>query len=84
MTPRMVLVRWRDACHSQDEFAISDLGGLAELAEVGWLIAETPESVTLSMEHQEGATSTRLWLTIPLVNIQSIEELRLKPKRKKT
>lgn len=62
-------VRWRDACHDMGECAIKDLGELAELHEIGFLLAENEETVTIGIEHQDGATSARMWLTIPRVNI---------------
>jgi hypothetical protein len=70
----LVYIRWRDACHDMGECAIKDLGELAELHEVGWLLAENTESVTIGVEQMDGATSARMWLTIPRVNI--VEERR--------
>lgn len=70
-------VRWRDACHDMGECAIKDLGDLAELHEVGWLLSENEETVTLGIEHMEGATAARMWLTIPRVNIVELRKTTL-------
>lgn len=62
-------IKWRDASHSMSEHAIADLGGLAELEEIGFLIKETEDTITLATETQDEALSVRFWLTIPKVNI---------------
>lgn len=77
MKNTLVYVRWRDAVHSMDEHEISGLGDLVELHEVGFLLKETPETVTLSIEIQKDATSTRMWLTVPKVNIVEIRHATL-------
>jgi hypothetical protein len=64
----LTYIRWRDASHGIGEFAPSDMG-LCELEEVGWLVQEDDESVTLSMEYQAESETRRLWLTIPKGNI---------------
>lgn len=78
-------VCWRDACHDIAECPIENLGGLAELHEVGWLLTENEETVTLGIEHMDGATSARMWLTIPRVNIVEMRKTTLEkafPKRR--
>ena len=65
----IVYIRWRDACHSMSQYAIKDLGELSELHEIGFLLKETSESVTIGTESQDGATEARMWLTIPRQNI---------------
>lgn len=69
MSATVVYVHWRDAAHGLEEIPVAQAGELADLHEVGFLVAENDESITLSPEHQDGATSARLWLTIPRVNI---------------
>ncbi len=61
-------IKWRDATHGITEAAPADMG-LAELEEIGWLVHEDDESVSLSMEYQAEADARRLWLTVPKVNI---------------
>jgi len=78
--PPMVLVEWDDALHGQGEYELRDLGNLVRLAEVGFLVKDEKDAVTLAMEHQENCDSVRLWLTIPRVNIVSITKLRAVPK----
>lgn len=62
-------VRWKDALHDMAECDRHKLGSLATLHEVGFLVKETAESVTLALEAEGGNPATRLWLTIPRVNI---------------
>ena len=80
--PPMVCVHWRDASHSQEEWVIEALGGLEELYDVGFLLKETDESITIGMEYQHGNASTRNWLTIPRVNLIDIRHLQFKAQRK--
>ena len=61
-------LKWRDASHGIGECYPGDMG-LVELEEVGWLVQEDDDSVTLAMEHQTGAETRRLWLSVPKVNI---------------
>jgi hypothetical protein len=61
-------IRWKDASHGMDEYDVSQMV-LSELEEVGWLVTEDDDCVTLSMEHEENSKSRRLWLTIPKVNV---------------
>lgn len=62
-------VRWRDASHSMSEWEIDKIEP-SELQDVGFLVRETDDAVTLAIEAPEdGESSTRLWLCIPKVNI---------------
>jgi hypothetical protein len=61
-------LKWRDASYNGDERDESEMT-LVDLQEVGWLVREDNESITLSMEHQDGATARRLWLSVPKVNV---------------
>lgn len=74
---KIAYVIWRDATHGTDEIAAED-ADLAELHEIGFIVAETDEAITLNMEHQEDATKYRLWLTIPRVNVTSIAYYEIK------
>lgn len=65
----IVYIRWRDAVNSNATHAIASLGDLAELHEVGFLLKETEETVTIGTESEEGALEARFWLTIPKANI---------------
>ncbi len=76
-----VYIRWRDAYHGQEDTPHQDLGALAELHELGFLVKETPETYTISMEHQDGETSSRLWLTIPKVNVIEFRRLRISKRK---
>src|ERR1700722_9317320 len=65
----LIYIRWRDAVNSNATHAISSLGDLAELHEVGFLLKESAETITIGTEAQEGALEARFWLTIPRANI---------------
>lgn len=65
----VVYVKWRDAVNSNSSHALSSLGDLAELHEVGFLLKESAETITIGTEAQEGAMEARFWLTIPKANI---------------
>jgi hypothetical protein len=61
-------LRWRDASHGLHECSVADMG-LSELQEIGWLVQEDEEKVTLSMEHEDESSERRLWLSVPKGNI---------------
>ena len=80
MTHPATYIHWRDASYNPEE---STEFGLADLHEVGFVVAEDHESVTLSMEHMDGEVSHRLTLTIPLVNILERRDFKI-PRRRKS
>lgn len=60
------------------EHAISELGELAELHEVGFLLKESDESITIGTERAKSDdVSARMWLTVPKVNIVEIRRTTL-------
>ena len=68
-------VVWRDACTEEaregGEIASHPL---CELYEVGFLVAEGPESITLAMELDEDGEEAGRWrLHIPRVNIKTLK-----------
>lgn len=84
----IIYIRWKDAIHSMSEHPIAELGALAELHEIGFLIKETPDSIVIGTECQDAATNVRMWLTVPKVNIVEIKRTTLdrafpKPRAKK-
>lgn len=84
----LIYLKWRDAIHSMNEHPIVELGALAELHEIGFLIKESAESITIGTESQDAATSVRMWITVPKVNIIEIKRTTLarafpKPRVKK-
>ena len=70
--PPIVYIRWRDACFSSDTTPVEAANGLVELHEIGWLLAESPEAVTIGMEWEPGMLDTRFYLNIPKVNITEL------------
>jgi hypothetical protein len=76
---------WKDACHSVDDREVSEVSELRTLREVGWLVTETEESVTLSIEEPDG-TTVRNWLTIPraaIISMRTFPETKFFPKTKR-
>lgn len=65
----LIYVRWRDAVNSNSQHAISSLGDLAELHEVGFLLKESDDTLTLGTESPGDGLEARFWLTIPKMNI---------------
>lgn len=82
--PPIVYIVWHDAHYSPEETPLHYVDGLVELHEVGWLLSQTDESVSIAMEYEPGMESTRLYLTIPKVNIKSIVFLSGPDKNRKT
>ncbi len=88
--PTVAYVRWRDACYNTDEIPHEALGGLVELHEFGFVIADSEEAITICPEYQDGATSSRLTITVPRCNIVEMRTwplsvlLATKKARKKT
>jgi hypothetical protein len=81
-------IRWRDAVNSNAQHAIASLGDLAELHEIGFVLKESADTITIGTEAQEGALEARFWLTIPKVNIVEMRRTSLarafpKPRVKK-
>ncbi len=84
---KVAYVHWRDASHGMGEIEIGRMT-LSDLHEVGFLVKEDEESVTLAMEWEgDEKVSTRLWLTIPRVGIVEMRTVDLdtafKPRRRK-
>ena len=76
----IVAVSWCDASQSPargDEHPIEQLGRLEHLYEVGWVLREDEETITIGLEHQEGMESARLWLTIPRCNIVELRRMQV-------
>ena len=72
-------VRWRDASHGLNEWD-KDRMTLSELEEVGFILQEDKESITLGMENDISDPSSkqaRLWLTIPKNGIIEIKRREL-------
>ena len=81
---KILKVVWRDACSEEASHSQEDaVSGLVELVEVGWLIAESEESITLGMEISTSAHPGRWRLHIPRVCIVSTEELVPLPTRRR-
>jgi hypothetical protein len=81
----LTYIRWRDASHGLSECDPKNMG-LSDLKEIGWLVQEDDESVTLSMEYEEESDERRLWLTVPksgIVERRDVEFERVFPVRKR-
>ena len=64
-------IHWKDASFEEAPNANTPLSAepLADLREVGWLINETEDSVSISMELEEDDSPARWRAHIPKVNI---------------
>ena len=84
MDATVTYIVWNDASHQITEVGPEDVG-LIELHEVGFLFHEDAKQVTISIEKQVDAKTTRMWMSIPKVNIIHRIDLPLKrafpPKR---
>ena len=82
----IAFVRWRDAMTEEAETGGPAQAQLIELSEIGWLVAESPEAITLSMELESNETPGRFRLHIPrsgIIEFQTIDSSQaFKPKRK--
>ena len=69
--PPLIYIHWRDANYTEEDTDHRDLGALLDVYEFGFLIKETEESYVVCAEWNEDATSSRLAVTIPKVNVAS-------------
>jgi hypothetical protein len=78
MTPLLTYIHWRDASYNTEEMPHEELG-LVDLHEVGWIIKEDDECITLGVEWypETAVAATRLTLTIPKVNIVRRKDFKL-------
>lgn len=83
----IVYLIWHDAHFELNEARIDQLGtSPCELHEVGFLYAETADTVSIATEYMDGAETVRGALTIPRVNIVEMRKMPLDkafPKRKR-
>lgn len=69
--PKVTYIRWRDACSeeaAEPHSPVSD-SPLVELSEIGFVIGETPEAVSIALEMDADGKPGRWRLHIPVVNI---------------
>ncbi len=57
----ITFIRWRDACTEEAVDGQPIVPALAELCEVGFLLGETDEVVTIGMEHPVGDVKPGRW-----------------------
>jgi hypothetical protein len=72
---KIAYIRWQDACTQQADSAepVPAIPGLAELQEVGFLLAENDEAVVIGMERSGDDTYPGRWrLHIPRVAIKEM------------
>lgn len=80
MTGTVVWIKWRDACSEEaaDPHTPVSASPLVELQEVGWLIGETEDAVSIAMEIDHDGAPSRWRLHIPKVNIIERRDMPLK------
>jgi hypothetical protein len=79
--PKLTHIIWRDAAYGLVEQDIAETG-LIELHASGFVLREDDESITVSLEWQDGATTSRNWLAIPKNRIISRYDFRIPRARK--
>lgn len=69
--PKLAHIIWKDAGYasSAGETPIKDVG-LMLLEEVGFIVSEDDEQITLSLEFRSDMESVRNWLSIPKTGIK--------------
>jgi len=66
----ITFLRWRDATAEEADHGGPVVPALSELEEVGFLLGETEEAVTIGMEHDVAERRAGRWrLHVPKVNI---------------
>lgn len=79
----IVFLEWRDACYeSADEGGGVD-SGLVPLREVGFLVGESDESITIAMELDQNGNPSRFRLHIPKVMIVRRTVLKIPTRKRK-
>ena len=76
---KVAWVHWLDASHGLNEWDKERMG-LSDLEEVGFVLKEDADSITLGMEricNDPEAKEARLWLTIPRSGIVEMRECEL-------
>lgn len=82
---KIAYIRWSDASYGNDDRSLDGLSGTVKLHAVGFLHNEDhAETVTLSMEHQDGETTSRLWMVIPKCNIEDMRVMEVGKKLPKS
>lgn len=79
---KIAYIRWKDACaeEADDRKPREVTPGLCELHEVGFLLGENAEAVTIGMEMSGDDVKTGRWrLHIPRVNIVEMRVMDLPP-----
>ncbi len=83
----LAYVRWKDACteHAEEPGLPILEDPLIELQEIGWLVAETSQSLSLAMELEVDGTPGRFRLHIPQQNILELRTMEFDkfPKRRR-
>lgn len=75
---QIVYIHWKDAMHSMSQHSVASLGTLADLHEIGFLVKETAETITIGTESEEqDAGEVRMWLTVPKASIVDIRRTTL-------
>jgi hypothetical protein len=74
----LTYIKWRDASYHDASDSPKPVVELAEMVEVGLLIAETDEAVMIGMEYSADGTHPGRWrATIPKVNIVDRKDVSL-------
>lgn len=73
-----VRVTWLDALRSDDDYPVRDVVDSFKpvvIQDVGWLVEETDEYITLAMSYFEKDDTVKMLVSIPAGMVEKIEEL---------
>ena len=73
---KLVYIRWKDAHYQEGEISIEEIDQTCILHSVGFIIKDTPEAITISVEQPDGGF-VRNPFSIPRSNIIEIQETTL-------
>ena len=74
---KLVYIRWKDAHYQEGEIPVGEIDQLCELHSVGFLIKDTLEAITISVEKPDGGF-VRNPFSIPRVNVLAVQETTLR------
>jgi hypothetical protein len=73
----LVYVRWFDSAIFYVPLQADELTGYCEMESAGFLVEETPDSLTLALDRTLDTGALRLMLCIPKVNVRSVRKVKV-------
>ncbi len=80
-TRELVWIEWLDAVSTDEWTAVEDVSSECHVIEtVGWIVAETPETITLAPNHDRISDNVACYIAIPKAWIQDRKALVFAPR----